>query len=262
MAADRFSLYHPVVGFIFFTGAIVLGMFFVHPIFLGTSVLLSATYYLSLKGARGWRLIGVLLIVFIAISIINPLFNTLGNTVLFMYLGGRRFTLEAQYYGMATGIMFSCIMLWFACYNLVMTSDKFIYLFGRLMPSISLILTMVLRLIPNFKKKLITISGVRRCIGKEVGNKPTQNAAVLLSVMASWALEGAVQTSDSMRSRGYGLPGRTSFCIYRFGRRDAVLLTVMLAADIGGHLLRGLRRGTGQLYTVGGYSQIGCVFNR
>ena len=37
-----------------------------------------------------------------------------------------------------------------------------------------------------------------------------------------------METSDAMRSRGYGLPGRTSFCIYRFGRRDAALTAAMV----------------------------------
>ena len=223
--------YNPLVGFVFFAGAIFLGMFFVHPVFLGAAAALSCAYYLSLKGKKGLKLIGLLLCVFIAISLINPLFNTLGDTVLFTYFGGRRFTLEALYYGMATGAMFFCIMLWFASYNIVMTSDKFIYLFGALAPSISLILTMVLRLVPNFKRELVTITGARRGIGKDAGagrKRGMENIAPLLSAMASWALEGAVITSDSMRSRGYGLPGRTSFCIYRFGKRDAALLAALL----------------------------------
>ena len=233
MAKDRLSVYNPVISLLFFMGAIILGMFFIHPLFLCLSFLLSAAYYLLLKGLKGVKMIVILFCVFVVISVLNPLFNTLGDTVLFTYLGGRRYTLEALYYGMATGAMFFSIMMWFASYNLVMTSDKFIYLFGRLIPAVSLILTMVLRLIPNFKNKLTAISGARRCIGKNTGGgvnrEKAQNAAVMVSVLAGWALEGAVVTSDSMRSRGYGLEGRTSFCIYRFGKRDVFLLITMLA---------------------------------
>ena len=231
MANNRLSTYNPAVVFLFFMGAIVLGMFFIHPLFLCVSVLLSAVYYLSLKGAKGGRLIGVLMIIFIGISVINPVFNTLGDTTLFTYSGGRRYTLEALAYGAATGMMFISVMLWFACYNLVMTSDKFIYLFGRLMPSISLILTMVLRLVPRFQKKLAAISGARKCIGMAGGgtrSEKTMHAAATVSALTSWALEGTVESSDAMRSRGYGLPGRTSFNIYRFGKRDIAMITEML----------------------------------
>jgi energy-coupling factor transport system permease protein len=47
--------------------------------------------------------------------------------------------------------------------------------------------------------------------------------------MATWALENAIETSDSMQSRGYGLPGRTAYSIYRFDGRDRTLLAAMLA---------------------------------
>ena len=48
--------------------------------------------------------------------------------------------------------------------------------------------------------------------------------------LKTWALEDAVGTSDSMRSRGYGLGGRTAYSIYRFDTRDAVIAAVMFAA--------------------------------
>jgi energy-coupling factor transport system permease protein len=42
--------------------------------------------------------------------------------------------------------------------------------------------------------------------------------------MVTWALENAIETADSMKSRGYGLPGRTAFSIYRFDNRDKAAL--------------------------------------
>ena len=42
--------------------------------------------------------------------------------------------------------------------------------------------------------------------------------------MVTWALENAIETADSMKSRGYGLPGRTAFSIYRFDSRDQRVL--------------------------------------
>lgn len=49
----------------------------------------------------------------------------------------------------------------------------------------------------------------------------------ILSIMTTWALENAIETADSMRSRGYGLPGRTSFSIFRLDARDKVVLLIM-----------------------------------
>lgn len=49
----------------------------------------------------------------------------------------------------------------------------------------------------------------------------------MLSILVTWALENAIETSDSMRSRGYGLHGRTAFSIYRLTRRDCCLGVLM-----------------------------------
>mgnify|MGYP003306118312 CR=1 FL=1 len=54
----------------------------------------------------------------------------------------------------------------------------------------------------------------------------------IISVMFTWALENAIDTADSMKSRGYGLKDRTTFSIYRFDRRDAAAAVVLLLAAI------------------------------
>jgi energy-coupling factor transport system permease protein len=230
---DAFAGYHPAIGFLFFMGAIVMGMFFAHPAFLCVSIAASALYYLLLMGKKGIRLLCSMLALFIAISLINPLFNPLGDTVLFAYIGGRSFTLEALLYGCATGGMFLSVLLWFACYNRVMTSDKFIYLFGRCIPAVSLLLTMVLRLVPHFKAKAAAIAGARKCVGKapESGTRKEKllSGTDALSVLISWALEGAVVTADSMKSRGYGSGKRSNFSVCRLCARDGIALGVMLA---------------------------------
>ena len=239
-----FGGYHPVINFIFFIGAALFGMFFAHPIFLTLSVLLSSTYYFILKGAKGIRFYLSMLVFFMIISILNPIFNTLGNKVLFHYFGGRPFTLEALLYGIATGGMFLTVILWFSCYNEIMTSDKFTYMFGRFVPSLSMVFCIVLRFVPNYKIKAQTIAGARKCIGKAPDNHEKEellrDGTTILSVLTSWAFEGAAITADSMKSRGYGCGRRANFSIYRFTRRDKVMsiyLTVCLAAIIAGILM-------------------------
>ncbi|MEG1857533.1 MAG: energy-coupling factor transporter transmembrane component T, partial [Pseudoflavonifractor sp.] len=61
------------------------------------------------------------------------------------------------------------------------------------------------------------------------------HAVRILSIMVTWALENAIETADSMKSRGYGLPGRTAFSIYRFDRRDRAALWTI--AGLGGYIL-------------------------
>lgn len=51
-----------------------------------------------------------------------------------------------------------------------------------------------------------------------------QMVGTILSILITWALENAIETADSMKSRGYGLPGRTAFSIYRLDSRDKAAL--------------------------------------
>lgn len=232
MKRDTFSTYNPLINFIFFIGAVALGMFFLHPALLCCSLLLSSAYYLTIHGRRGLKFLAAMIPLFVVLAAVNPLFNPNGQTVLFVYLGGRPYTLEALIYGATIAAMFISILIWFACYNAVMTSDKFLYIFGRTAPAISLVLSMILRLVPGFQRKAGQIAGARRCIGKagEAGTRreKIENGITVLSTLTTWALEGGIVTADSMRSRGYGSGRRTSFAIYRFAGRDMALAAVML----------------------------------
>ncbi len=239
MKQDAFSTYNPIINFVFYIGAVVFGMFFVHPAFLVVSGTLAMAYYVTVKGRDAWKTAAVLVPVFVAVSIINPLINTLGERVLFTWAGGRPYTFEALCYGMAIGGMLVTILLWFASYNLVMTGDKFLYIFGRIAPSISMVLTMVLRLVPGFQRKISQISGARKCVGKSVDTgtrrEKIDNGLTIVSTLTTWALEGGIMTADSMQSRGYGTGRRTTFSIYRFAIRDKALLAAeILLAGITG----------------------------
>jgi energy-coupling factor transport system permease protein len=50
----------------------------------------------------------------------------------------------------------------------------------------------------------------------------------VFSAVLTWALENAIDTANSMRARGYGIPGRTSFSLFTFGKTDGIALIVTL----------------------------------
>ena len=115
-----------------------------------------------------------------------------------------------------------------------MTSDKFVYLFGRLIPALSLVLSMALRFVPKFQAQFHVVSEAQRCIGRDVSDggviRRIRNAVTIFSIMLTWSLENAIETADSMKSRGYGLPGRTAFSIYRFDDRDGCSIAASSSA--------------------------------
>ena len=227
MATDGFSKCHPVTNFLFFIGAICFGVLFQHPAYLLAATLCAGMYYLLLQGRKALKRIVLMLPLFLIVAAINPIFNTQGSHVLF-FLFGRPYTMEALFYGFAVGGILIITLLWFGCYNHVMTEDKFTALFGNLAPSLSLLLVMVFRLIPALLSKATQIANDRRCIGKctEYGTnkEKLKSGMTVLMTLTGWALESSILTADSMRSRGYGTARRSSFQIYRMKRSDWCLL--------------------------------------
>lgn len=235
--SNSFESFHPIVNFYYFAVVILFSMFFMHPIFLCISLMCSFIYSVTLKGKKAVKFnIIYMLPLLIITAFINPAFNHEGVTILFYLKGGNPITLESIIYGVAAATMFISVILWFSCYNEIMTSDKFIYLWGRIIPGIALIISMVLRFVPKYKAQIKNISNGQKCIGRDISNgniiTRARNGIKILSIMTTWALENAIETADSMKSRGYGLKGRTSFSIFRFDRRDKVMFSTMIILTI------------------------------
>ena len=212
-------------------------MFVMHPVFLFLSCLGGMAYYIYLKRWKAFKTaLWLMLPVFLITAIVNPLFTHAGVTLLMYLPSGNPLTLESILYGLGAGAMLVCVINWFSCYQEVMTSDKFIYLFGRIIPAMSLVLSMVLRFVPKFKNQIEKVSNAQKCIGRDVTNgnvlERSHHGMKILSIMTTWALENSVETADSMKSRGYGLRGRVNFSIYRFDSRDKLLCSILAVMGI------------------------------
>jgi energy-coupling factor transport system permease protein len=158
--------------------------------------------------------------------IINPLFNHQGTNIL-GYIGNNPITAEVASYGIAAAMMVGGVVLWFYCYNEIITSDKFTYLFGKVVPALSLVISLVLYFAPRYITQIIKISEAQKGIYDVTEKKwkaRVRCGAMILSAMTAWAFERAIITSDSMKSRGYGLKGRTAYSIFRMDSHDKILV--------------------------------------
>lgn len=239
---NSFKSYHPIVNFTYFAFVIVFNMIFMNPICLAISLISSFAYSIMAGKSKALKFnIGFIVPIILIAIIVNPLFSHEGITILGYLPSGNPITKESILYGVGTGIMLGSVICWFSCYNLIMTSDKFIYIFGRITPSLSLILSMVLRFVPLFKQRLKAISNSQKAIGKDISQgsiiQRAKNGLNILSIMITWSLENAIETSESMKSRGYGLKGRTAFSIYTMDYRDKRELILMLI--LGGYIIAG-----------------------
>jgi energy-coupling factor transport system permease protein len=239
---DAFSGYHPIINFLYFGFVLVFTMFFMHPACLAVSLVSALTYSIYLRGRKALRFsLTFMLPMMLLAAVMNPAFNHEGATILTYLPTGNPLTLESITYGITAAVMLAAVIIWFTCYNEVMTSDKFVYLFGRIIPALSLVLSMTLRFVPKFTSQIKVVSEAQRCVGRDVSEgsilQRARNGLTILSIMVTWSLENAIETADSMKSRGYGLPGRTAFSIYRFDSRDKTALLWLLFC--GGYIISG-----------------------
>lgn len=231
---NEFKNFHPIINFIYFMSVIGMGMFLMHPVYILAGIVCSFAYSTILNGKKAVKFnLFILLPAIITAAVFNGMFNHEGATILTYLPGDNPLTLESLIYGMTAGSIIALAVCWFSCFNKIMTSDKFTYLFGKILPSASLVLSMILRFVPRFKVHLKTIINAQKCIGRDMKSgsiiQRAKNGIKILSIMITWALENAIDTADSMKSRGYGLAGRTAFSIFVFDKRDALALAYIMA---------------------------------
>jgi len=232
MPKGIFSTYHPAVSMLFFVSVICLAFCSRQPVYVALTLLGASCYYVYLRGiAHMARMLLLIIPVLVFIAVINSLFNTAGVTTIFEW-GIVNITIEGCAFGLAAGSMLVSALIWFGCYNELMTEDKFTYLFGRVAPTVSLVVSMVSRWVPRMTARGRNIFDAQEAlIGKYDTSKKglTRRGVRLLAVLAGLGMEDSIQTSDSMRARGYGTSKRTSYAHYSWHARERIVLVVLAA---------------------------------
>ena len=220
----RFDSYHPVINLIYFVAAIVCTIWFHHPVFLGISYICAFVYSVKLNGKRALIFNLCLIPLIFVYAAWYSYYNHFGITNLRQNFIGNHITLEAVVYGVVRGVTVAALIMFFSCVFAVVSSDKVVYLFGRISPRLSLFLSIILRSVPRIKERARKIEISREGIGKgfRQGNifQRFFHGLSIVSIVITWTLEDFVESTVSMKSRGYSLRGRTAFSIYRFDNRD------------------------------------------
>lgn len=225
-----FDTLHPWVSFIFFAVCIVFSMVSSSPVMLAVSFASALVLLCVVSGAKALRYLLFSVPAIIAAAAVNTAFNHEGATVL-LYINGNPITLESVIYGAVSGTVFMTVIIWFACFSRIMTSEKIMFLFAKVSPSLSLLFSMILRFVPQVAAKARQINEAQRLsYGTPAGlyGKIKRGLTVIYALLLR-SFEDAADTADSMKCRGYGLPGRTAFSRFRFTLLDGAVLALMLA---------------------------------
>lgn len=155
--------------------------------------------------------LGVLLIVF------QALFNHRGEHILF-YFNDNPVTLESIYAGIQTVLLIFALLIWFQVLSFYLSRYDFLYLSGRIFPTLSMMLVMILSYFPRMKQKLTSIEKAAYTLGCSTRNgtnmQKLKAGSHIFSALFMTSLEDSIETADSMTARGYGLRGKTHYRSY------------------------------------------------
>ncbi len=253
---DEFSRYHPVVNLIFYLLVLGTTMFQMSVGLVFISLFSAVVYYFMLKKTEGLKYCAVVVGIIIVSAIINPLFSHKGGTLLFYLFTGNPVTLESIIYGLISAIIIGAMLLWFSTFNQVMGVERILGAIGKVLPNVSLLITMIMRFIPQYTRHQRKVSMVNKVNKRNYGEKinllnreKTEKENVIearkrqkkkngidkiidsikegsrtFSITTTWALENSIYTADSMKARGFGTGRRTNYSNYKFQKRDYLLM--------------------------------------
>ena len=232
MLRNAFSELNPFVLLVYYGVVLVVSATLLHPAVLVLSLIggvCTASCRIGMK--RALLRLAKALPLGLLTAVVNPIFSHEGATILTYLPGGNPLTLESILYGAAAGLMLLDSLIWFVTISETFTGEKWMYMLGKIVPALSLILSLIFRFVPKLLRQLKQINDALAL--SEADQSKLKRAFHAFSAVISWALEDAAETADSMRCRGYGLPGRTAYHRYRFDLRDGLMLALVLALSTG-----------------------------
>lgn len=228
-----FESYHPGINLLYFAAVATLSLCIRQPIFLALSFVCAFAYSIRRNGIKALLFDLALLPCMVAFALYYGSYHHFGVTVLWKNFIGNRVTLESFVFGLTLSGCVAAFVMWMSCIYSVFTADKIVFLLGKVSPKLSLYVAILLRTVPRIKEQGRRIARARRGIGRGAGQgnplRRLKNCICIASMTLTWLLESFSSEAESMRSRGYGLRGRSAFSIYRFDLRDRAIVVTLCA---------------------------------
>lgn len=227
-----FHAYHPAVAFAYLACVLAFTMACLQPLFVAVSLAGALMCSAVCRGGRATLLsLRWVIPLTLIVAVANPFFVASGSTEV-LRLGQRAIYLEALAYGLCSGGMFAAVFLWFASYAACMDSENSLALFGNVAPVVTLMVSQVLRLVPQFVSRGRAVAAAQDAVSAAAPRGKREEAAGrmrIVSVLMGWGMEDALERSDAMRARGYDCGAkRTTYRRYRFGAGDVAVLAAVL----------------------------------
>jgi energy-coupling factor transport system permease protein len=201
-----------------------------HPVFASISLAgaLAAAAAIegrSVLGPLRWQLPFLCLV-----CLANPLFSHRGDTLLAQW-GAISIHLESVVFGLCMGMLLLASLLWLWLAGRLLSLDRLLSLGSGIMPTVGLMASMVMRLVPQIVSRGSRVGAVRAACSAAGGSKgAVRDGARVSGILLSWSLEDSLERSDAMRARGWRAGAqRTQYLPWSLSLRDVVALVLLIA---------------------------------
>ena len=229
----NFASYHPALNLLLFVAMVAFTACWTRPGLVAVSFLCALAFSVRLRGPRAVAIGCALALCALAFAALFAMNVHFGVTNLARTPIGNSITIESLTCGIIVGIKVAAILVWLSCVMCVFTADKVVFLLGSVFPKAAMMLAVTLRAVPvvceRARKIAVAQSGIGRGPGQGSILRRIANALRRASILVSWSIERFIEMSDSMRSRGAALRGRTAYSLYRFDNRDRALAVILVA---------------------------------
>ncbi len=204
-----------------------------------TAISLAGGIAVALKffDAKVFKKTPMFIVFAVAAGLLNTFVNHRGDTP-FVYINDSALTFESFFYGFRFAFAVFAAVLWFALLTELFTSSHVIYVFGRISPSLALVVSAALRYIPLFTARIKETSLSHTALGSRSDVKISdrvRSAGDTVATMVAWSCETAIDSADSMRARGYGAAKRRARQKRSFKAFDGFVVTagiILFAASV------------------------------
>ena len=232
-----FETMHPAVPALCLGGAALLGMLVFQPVYLLLSLAGSLLFTVVTVGPADFvRKLAWMIPMLVLVCLANPFFSASGSTELFR-MGWMVVYVESLAYGACMGVLLVSTFLWFEAFALVLTPDRMLSTAGKALPTVSLVVSMAMGLVPQLLRRVHGMrSTLKACTCDDADSRDVSHmrgkldeAARLSTMLVSWSLEDSLERADVMRARGWREDAkRTSYRTYRLRDADKIALAALL----------------------------------
>lgn len=223
-----FDMFHPAVLATYWAVVILFAMVVKQPVFVLLTFASLLSFMIVVCGKSSLHMLFFASPVVLVLAVLNPIFVCEGQTFLFSVFG-RSIFLEPAIYGLFQALVLLNVIMAFYCASCVLQTGKLFALFGRRLPTLTVVFSMVVRFMNAFVRQGKQLAKTMQACTSVGKIKPTKLVSRTSTALLGQGLEDGRILADVMCSRAWacGMP-RTTYVRFTFCLLDALALVVLL----------------------------------